>query len=544
MVGKREQGSLLFQGTGVEVDEWAREYENPYVEADLLSQSYAALRESPLIGEDPSKEREVFAQRIEQQQRTLADKEEFLKRVQASSGKARQAVLDAEKSASEAFAMFETLRKQGPFMGFEARARARRKYVAEKAHADALQQEAKKAKIESVNLKQYILTHGLDPSSYENVTKESRQGGAATEEESGASEDDDNSDQTHEEKRLETWEQAYMDGVKLAHMQTVDRRERRLALEKQQQLRRHTAVLEQQKSMRKELREHLSDSDGETSLVETNEALRHTSDEDTAKLKPDEVAHAKVSFQQMDVGRIKNSHIARGLTKDTAPPLCKAWAHAECAKTNAEGCRGRHFFVSDSERLAASSEREKQNARVEMEALLAINTREALLIQIKKEMVECENRQLSSLSTTLGVSDVGLLLQYFNQFRVATVDVIEAVERWQIHMVKHLLPRVKLNGTSKPTDAGWIVKVASRGEKLYDATTAYKSRLKRLSRDARPGICSVIMRATIFFALFLTPIMHLKPSMLQTLKSLASFRQSWKHCVRLNSLGQLKPLPR
>ena len=517
MVEHRDAGGLLFQGTGVAEDALALEQHNAYQEAELLSKSHEALLENPLVsdatslGEPWAEERAAFVRRIEAQQRRVEEKEEFLQRVKASAGKAKEAVLEAEQAASDAFAMFETLRKKGPFMGFDARARTRRQYLEEKAQADALQRKARRANVEAVALKQHVVAHGLDPESFHVMVdsfggsqdgmerleyggEEGIAGAARGDDASGegagdgygSADEGDARGNSRAEKEL-SWEEAYLDGVKLAHLQTVDMREQRYAREKKKMLRRQNTALYQQKQLRQQLLEHSLDQDNTNSALPTSDVRSGPLLLEAHNEASDLQANPGVSQQNLGLDRRKDAFVSKGLTKDTAPLICKAWALAECVEERSEDCSGRHFFVSEEEKLEWAAARERQDAKVELDVILAINAREALLDEVKQEVASCESRQLSTTSTSISVGDVGALLHLLNQLRVATVVVVEAIERWQTHMQKHFKGRVQLIRDSKSTDDGWVVKLASKGEQLYSSTTAYKSKMKRLSRDARPG---------------------------------------------------------
>ncbi|GMH53247.1 hypothetical protein TrST_g11716 [Triparma strigata] len=166
---------------------------------------------------------------------------------------------------------------------------------------------------------------------------------------------------------------------------------------------------------------------------------------------------------------------------DAVPPLCRAWVLLSCPK-HPDHCKHRHYFCSAQEKRDGVEWRQMKDTKAEMRVLKCIAAREVLLVQIKAES-ERSSKQYFADSEHAGVQEkhVRVLLTLLDRLRLVTVQTCEAIILWRDAVEQQALLRED-NETKKARQT-WVVTVASTGGRLYDASPAYRSNVKRFRRD-------------------------------------------------------------
>ncbi|GMH55038.1 hypothetical protein TL16_g01803 [Triparma laevis f. inornata] len=166
---------------------------------------------------------------------------------------------------------------------------------------------------------------------------------------------------------------------------------------------------------------------------------------------------------------------------DAVPPLCRAWVLLSCPK-HPNHCKHRHYFCSVQEKRDGVEWRQMKDTKAEMRVLKCIAAREVLLVQIKAES-ERSSKQYFADSEHAGVKEkhVRVLLTLLDRLRLVTVQTCEAIMLWRDAVEQQALLRE--DDEAKKARQTWVVTVASTGGRLYDASPAYRSNVKRFRRD-------------------------------------------------------------
>ena len=166
---------------------------------------------------------------------------------------------------------------------------------------------------------------------------------------------------------------------------------------------------------------------------------------------------------------------------NAVPPLCRAWVLLSCPKSH-QHCKHRHYFCSLEEKTFGVEWRQKKDSKAEMSVLKCIAAREALLSQIKIESDRSVKRFFDD-SERAGVQEhhVKVLLTLMDRLRLVTVQTTEAIIKWREATEQQA--RLREDEETKAKRQKWVVTIAVTGKRLYDASPAYRSNVKRFRRD-------------------------------------------------------------
>ncbi|GBG29158.1 Calmodulin [Hondaea fermentalgiana] len=149
-----------------------------------------------------------------------------------------------------------------------------------------------------------------------------------------------------------------------------------------------------------------------------------------------------------------------------------------------EGLKMSHLELMDSSTPASSET--AVDAGLEMGVLDAIASREQLIASARSEAEACSRKFQSHLSGFVQTEDVGSLLYLLNRLRVASVRVVEALVKWRRGGETRLSAAEGAAETFAESflkPRGWVVKIGFMGEQLYPGSKAFRSKVKRFSRD-------------------------------------------------------------
>ena len=108
------------------------------------------------------------------------------------------------------------------------------------------------------------------------------------------------------------------------------------------------------------------------------------------------------------VARLPGSDRIINTLASHVPPLCRAWVLLSCPHQGT-ACSKRHYFVDDGERRKNSEARQSKEHALDMDCLLSISTREALLESIATEAAASMSTYLRDEDAT-EVGESGCLL--------------------------------------------------------------------------------------------------------------------------------------
>lgn len=127
-----------------------------------------------------------------------------------------------------------------------------------------------------------------------------------------------------------------------------------------------------------------------------------------------------------------------------------------------------------------------------MEALVSVNTREALLSDIREEVERCGRAFLHDTSSTdVNESHITPLLNLLNRLRLESVKCVECIDRWRDHQASM---RRLSSGVSEDGKGMWAVTVQVTGKQLYKESPAFRSSVSgcTLSHLSAPLCQSII----------------------------------------------------
>ena len=182
------------------------------------------------------------------------------------------------------------------------------------------------------------------------------------------------------------------------------------------------------------------------------------------------------------VSRLPGSDRVIPTSASSVPPLCRAWVLLSCPRS-ATACRKRHYYVNQREREQNSEVRQAKEQSLDMDVLMNISTREALLEGAREAAT-------ASMATYLQDTDAAVvehrhvanLLALLDRLRLASVACVEAIGRWRDH--QDSMRSLMAGGGSSGSDlkGHWAVTVQVTGPELYKASAAFRSKVKRLQR--------------------------------------------------------------
>jgi hypothetical protein len=118
-------------------------------------------------------------------------------------------------------------------------------------------------------------------------------------------------------------------------------------------------------------------------------------------------------------------------------PLCTLWALNQCSKKGIE-CKGRHYYGSAAEKQKSLDWATQTIHRMERPILESVTMREQLLGDAREASKEADAR-FAAHTHKVRLEDVAPVLDKLDQLRVATVQVLECIARWQQHVkAEHL----------------------------------------------------------------------------------------------------------
>ena len=488
-------GELVFRGSKTEKDPFVTSHNAIYAEAESWTTSKRAWKGTyELQSEYSEAEKERIAitnaegDKIVKE--TLFDyetKHAFHESIKHSTEEYRHARNAAEEAASEVLAQLEKLKRQGPGMSFEGRARAWRKLQDLKLQHAGLEESANFARIEAERKKQHLLKYGFKPSTYL----------SSEEIEYWMSQDEEIRDPDIEEEeekdpgkryepvatapvgdahglaiKMDPWSKTVRKGLQYVKVDIMKMKEKA-------RLQKHFAEKQKLEKMQKE-QEFLSASlkriqSGDGAAEQNKDEWDIPVDYEILALQGQNVV-----FQPKATPADASNTTSVALKADQAPPLCRRWAMQGCPNTSGK-CRHRHYFINNPEAEAWTSKRIAKNRKLERDVVNCITEREGLLASIEEEGMAAQRKYNEHLSGYVQLSDVSELLHMLAQLRVATVRTIEAIVRWRDDVERSY--SVSEEAVSNSGDRKWVVKVATKGQRLYPGSKAFKSKVKRFNRD-------------------------------------------------------------
>jgi len=220
------------------------------------------------------------------------------------------------------------------------------------------------------------------------------------------------------------------------------------------------------------------DGDADASDVKTEKKKRHV-DRTVTSLFPE-----NISFQASDhdVALMRpGADKVINVSPDSVPPLCRAWVLLSCPK-HSNHCKHRHYFCSSEEKRSGVEWRQMKDTKAEMGVLKCIAAREVLLKQITLE-AERSSKRFFEDSEQAGVEEhhVRVLLTLLDRLRFVTVQTVETILQWRVAAESQA--SLRETDEVKFKKQTWVVTISTEGKRLYDASPAYKSNVKRFQRD-------------------------------------------------------------
>jgi hypothetical protein len=177
--------------------------------------------------------------------------------------------------------------------------------------------------------------------------------------------------------------------------------------------------------------------------------------------------------------------------KTSVPPLCRAWVMLSCPHNKApHHCKSRHYYVNEVERTANGEARSAKEHGMDMDALLNVSTREALLESVKREGQRSMTNFLHDTESA-GVErrHVEGLLAMLDRLRLTSVACVESIGRWRVH--QEAMRSIGGSDGGSDLKGWWSVTVKVIGPELYKASAAFRSKVKRLQRDRQEAVKAV-----------------------------------------------------
>eukprot|EP00936_MAST-01D_sp_MAST-1D-sp1_P002695 g2695.t1 len=166
------------------------------------------------------------------------------------------------------------------------------------------------------------------------------------------------------------------------------------------------------------------------------------------------------------------------------PPLCRAWVMCACGKSGI-ACPGRHYYVSEEEKAYNEELRSSTDMKLETEVLRCISRREQLLEALQTASTQALKKYQMHM-TKVKHEDVADMLNLLEQLRLASVQTIEAIQKWRgyVENIGRMMED-HAQGAKEPA-GGWSVSITVEGAELYGASTAFNSKVKRWCREYEP----------------------------------------------------------
>ena len=191
------------------------------------------------------------------------------------------------------------------------------------------------------------------------------------------------------------------------------------------------------------------------------------------------------------VARLPGSDRIIPTGKDSVPPLCGSWVMLSCPNTG-QACKRRHYYVNETERLRNSEQRQHKEHALDMDCLLALTTREALLESVKEEAAASQSAYLrDEAADKVEHRHVAGLLSLLDRLRLVSVHCVEAIGRWRDHQEAMRSLGLSSGGSSGDLKGWWAVTVKVTGAELYKASAAFRSKVKRFQRDRQEAVKAV-----------------------------------------------------
>ena len=538
------EGDLVLRGSKTKNDPFVASHNAIYTETERWSESRSAWKSTYELQTAYSADEiaQINASEAEGKVALSAEISEYKKKhrfhstIKWATEEYRRARNAAEEAAGEVLAQLEKLKRLGPGMSFEGRARAWRKLQDLKKMHAGLEESARFARVEADRMKRHVVNHGFKPATY--VTSE--------EEEFWRGQDEELKDSTveHTSEAAKPGDRYMFNatapvvsnyglGTKSDAWSTTVRKGLQYIkvdiMKKQEKARQQKHFAEKQKRDHAKEQEKLSAS---LRRIEKDQKQEKRNDDEwdiPVDYEMMALQGQNVAFQPKTAPIDANATTSVALSADQAPPLCRRWAMQGCPNTGIK-CKHRHYFINNQEAEAWTSKRIAKNRDLERNVLNCITEREGLLAKVQEEGVAAQRVYNEHLSGYVKLEDVSTVLHLLAQLRVATVRTIEAIVVWRDDVERSYA--VSKDTVAKGGDRSWVVKVATKGQRLYPGSTAYKSKIKRFCRDADiEG-----KRATVFELLGVYD---------NQIAALAAYDAAMsKMCTRLGTTQDKMPKPR